>query len=46
MEACGSALESRGDGAFNAFGLVQKVDLNAKCEANAQLLTKKIKRKF
>ena len=36
MEASGSALESRGDSAFNALGLVKKVGLSVKCESTAQ----------
>ena len=41
MEARGSALESMDDSAFNALGLVKKVGLSVKCEANAQRKAKK-----
>ena len=37
LEACGSALESRGHAAFNALGFIQKVGLTVKCVPNAQL---------
>ena len=41
LEACGSALESRGDSAFNALGLVQKFALSVKCDAKAHAKAKK-----
>ena len=41
METCSSALESRGDSAFNALGLVKKVGLSVICESIAQRKAKK-----
>ena len=46
LETSGSALESRDDCAFNALGLVQKLALSVKCEANAQPLAKKLNAYF
>ena len=41
METRGNALESRGDSAFNALGLVKKVGLSVICESIAQRKAKK-----
>ena len=41
LEASDSALESRDDSTFNALGLVKKVGLSVKCEANTRRKAKK-----